>query len=406
MKAGYKHTDVGVIPDDWDVATIGDFNPFVTSGSRGWAEYYSNFGDPFIRITNMTRKRISLDQSSLRYVALPKDSAEGKRTKLQDDDILISITADIGICSYVDEALAKPAYINQHIALVRFENDEIHPKYVNYYLASDPVQRLFVAGSDTGAKAGMNLEGIRSIKFAKPDATEQKAIAGALSDVDGLIAGLEALIAKKRSLKTATMQQLLTGKTRLPGFGVGVGMKQTELGEIPADWDVAPLGKHLTIRHGKSQKDVISEDGEFPILATGGVIGRANRALYDKPSVLIGRKGTIDVPVYMDRPFWTVDTLFYSEISPASDPKFLFYKFGFINWYQYNEASGVPSLSSRTIEKINICSPSQKSEQEAISSVITDFDNDIAGVSGKLAKAKALKQGMMQELLTGRTRLI
>tara|TARA_R110002051_G_C8643095_1_gene486452 strand:+ start:762 stop:1103 length:342 start_codon:yes stop_codon:yes gene_type:complete len=105
-------------------------------------------------------------------------------------------------------------------------------------------------------------------------------------------------------------------------------------------------------------------------LATGGVIGRANRALYDKPSVLIGRKGTIDVPVFMDRPFWTVDTLFYSEISPASDPKFLFYKFGFIDWYQHNEASGVPSLSSRTIEKITICSPSLKSEQEAISSVI------------------------------------
>ena len=102
---GYKMTDVGVIPEDWEVATIGQFDPFVTSGSRGWAEFYAEFGDPFIRITNQTRKRIYLDLDELRFVRLPADSAEGKRTSLKNDDILISITADIGICSFVDDAL-------------------------------------------------------------------------------------------------------------------------------------------------------------------------------------------------------------------------------------------------------------------------------------------------------------
>ena len=98
--------------------------------------------------------------------------------------------------------------------------------------------------------------------------------------------------------------------------------KNTELGPIPHDWEVKKLGDVLKICHGKVQKDVVSVDGIYPILATGGQIGKASRALYDKPSVLIGRKGTIDQPQYMDTPFWTVDTLFYSVMKNNNDAKF------------------------------------------------------------------------------------
>jgi len=122
--------------------------------------------------------------------------------------------------------------------------------------------------------------------------------------------------------------------------------------------------------------------------------------------VLIGRKGTIDIPYYMDTPFWTVDTLFYSEVSDLADPKFLYYKFLFIDWYQYNEASGVPSLNAATIEKIAQAMPSTREEQKAISNILTDFDVGIDSIESRLVKTKAIKQGMMQELLTGRTRLI
>jgi len=235
---------------------------------------------------------------------------------------------------------------------------------------------------------------------------EQKAIAKALSDVDELIASLEKLIAKKRDIKTATMQQLLTGKKRLPGSGEGKGYKQTELGVIPEDWDVKPIGDLLRIRHGKSQKQVFDPNGDYPILATGGEIGRAREPLYSKPSVLIGRKGTIDIPCYMDTPFWTVDTLFYSEVSNNADAKFMYYKFLFIDWYQYNEASGVPSLNAATIEKIVQAVPNTKDEQSAISDLLTEFDTEINLLKVRLEKTKAIKQGMMQELLTGKTRLI
>jgi len=209
--------------------------------------------------------------------------------------------------------------------------------------------------------------------------------------MDALLGALDQLIAKKRDLKQAAMQQLLTGQTRLPGFH--------------GEWETKRLGDILKVRHGKSQHGITAPDGEYPILASGGEIGRTNSFIYDKPSVLIGRKGTIDSPQYVDSPFWTVDTLFFTEISTEADAKFVFYKFIMIRWRSYNEASGVPSLNAKTIENIEIEIPSH-AEQTAIAEMLTDMDAELAALAQRRAKTRALKQGMMQELLTGKTRLV
>jgi len=224
-----------------------------------------------------------------------------------------------------------------------------------------------------------------------PTKAEQEAIAEALSDTDALIESLVQLIAKKRHIKQGAMQELLTGKKRLPGFS--------------GEWEMKRIGDVLTIAHGKSQHAVEDRNGIYPILATGGQIGVANRFLYDKPSVLIGRKGTIDRPQYMEQPFWTVDTLFYSVIHKQNNAKFLFYRFCLIEWKKYNEASGVPSLNARTIESIEIKVPLED-EQTAIAAILSDMDAEIAALEEKLAKTRAIKQGMMHNLLTGRIRLL
>jgi type I restriction enzyme S subunit len=232
---------------------------------------------------------------------------------------------------------------------------------------------------------------VRQYPIVVPPLPEQRAIATVLSDTDALIESLDRLISKKRDVKQATMQQLLTGKTRLPGFS--------------GEWEVKQLGEVLTICHGKSQRDVEAIDGPYPILATGGQIGTASHSIYDRPSVLIGRKGTINKPQYMDTPFWTVDTLFYSEMKGSNNARFFFYLFCTIDWMQFNEASGVPSLNARTIENIEIDWPETR-EQTAIATVLSDLDAEIAALEARRDKTRALKQGMMQELLTGKTRLV
>lgn len=265
----------------------------------------------------------------------------------------------------------------------------------------------------SSGQTGVELSALKSYLIGLPCKKEQTAIANAISDVDALLTELEKLIAKKQAIKTATMQQLLTGKTRLPEFayykdgdkqGQPIGTKPSELGEIPEDWGVEAFGQVMCIRHGKDQKAIQVSDGFYPIFGTGGKIGTTNVPLYDKPSVMIGRKGTINKPRYADTPFWTVDTLFYSEISPRAEPKFLFYKFCMIDWMQYNEASGVPSLNASTIENVRVCFPST-GEQTAIAIILSDMDNEIQALQQRLQKTRQIKQGMMQELLTGRTRL-
>jgi type I restriction enzyme S subunit len=237
----------------------------------------------------------------------------------------------------------------------------------------------------------LNTGRIALIAVPFPKEIEQRAIAEALSDVDGLLGGLDRLITKKRDLKQAVMQQLLTGQTRLPGFH--------------GEWELKRLGDILKVRHGKSQHGITAPDGKYPILASGGEIGRTNAFIYDRPSVLIGRKGTIDSPQYVNSRFWTVDTLFFTEIGGEADAKFVFYKFTMIRWRSYNEASGVPSLNARTIENIEVTFP-RRPEQTAIAELLTEMDAELAGLEQRRKKTRALKQAMMQELLTGRTRLV
>ncbi|CEP99581.1 restriction endonuclease subunit S [Paraclostridium sordellii] len=169
--------------------------------------------------------------------------------------------------------------------------------------------------------------------------------------------------------------------------------------EFSGDWESKKIGQTLKIKHGKDQKKVQVENGIYPILATGGEIGRTNNSLYDKESVLIGRKGTIDRPMYMNTPFWTVDTLFYSEIKDGMYPKFIYYKFQNINWKKYCEASGVPSLSASTIEGIKYNIPS-KEEQEKIASFFSLIDDKISLQSDKVEALKDYKKGMMQKIFS------
>jgi len=228
------------------------------------------------------------------------------------------------------------------------------------------------------------------IRLRIPRLEEQSHIADALSDADASITALERLITKKQAIKQGMMQELLTGRTQLPGF--------------TRPWKTTRLGDVLAVRHGKSQRGIELPSGRFPILATGGQIGWTDTPLYNKPSVLIGRKGTIDRPQYQERPFWTIDTLFYTEIASSADPKFLYYVFLTIDWRSLNEASGVPSLSASRVESLSVELPGID-EQKAIRSVLDDAEEDLRMLNLRVNKARDVKQGMMQELLTGRTRL-
>ena len=173
--------------------------------------------------------------------------------------------------------------------------------------------------------------------------------------------------------------------------------------EFCGKWEEKTIGDILKIKHGKDQKGIEVENGKYPILGTGGVIGRTNTPICTWSCVLIGRKGTIDKPQYMDIPFWTVDTLFYSKSEKNNDPKYEFYLFQTINWMKYNEASGVPSLSAKTIQSIKVKVPSLP-EQTKIADFLSTVDDKIQNQQDKITHLENIKKGFMQKIFSRKIR--
>ncbi len=375
------------LPDRWKETSFGEACDMLTGfpfPSAGFSEQ----GVRLLRGSNV--KRGEVDWSDAITVFWPKVDGEIAKYSLRAGDLVIAMDGALVGRSFAALSEADvPSLLVQRVA--RLRGRSVVQSLLGQLVASQSFLDHVDSVKTHTAIPHISPVDIRQFAFRIPlDEAEQRAIAAALSDVDALLAKIDQLIAKKRDLKQAAMQKLLTGRRRLPGFA--------------GQWTRRTFGTVLTICHGKSQRDVESPDGPFPILATGGQIGTASAWIYDKPSVLIGRKGTIDRPQYMEAPFWTVDTLFYSAMKGAHCAKFFYYRFCLIDWSKYNEASGVPSLNARTIEAIEVDCPDPL-EQIAIAEVLSDMDAELAALEARREKTRQLKQGMMQALLTGRIRL-
>lgn len=406
-----------LIPDDWEVKSLGEIGePCMCK--RILKEQTSPTGDiPFYKIGTfggipdayISRELFEHYKEQYNY---PKKGT-----------LLLSAAGTIGRVVVFD---GKDSYF-QDSNIVWIDNDET--KVTNDFLFYC-YSRMQWKTEEGGIVSRLYNANLKSTSFIAPKSlAEQERIAKALSDVDALISTTEKLIQKKKNIKQGAMQNLLTGKKRLPGFGdkqtdlfvpngthtkevkdvspeqirLSAKMKQTELGEIPEDWEVKSLGEMLKIGHGKDYKNLKS--GNVPVYGTGGYMTSVNDFLYEGETVCIGRKGTIDKPQYHSGKIWTVDTLFYTYDFKSLNPKYLFYKFCLIDWLSMNEASGVPSLTAKNIEDIQITIPTEE-EQTAIANVLSSMDKEIETLNTKLEKYRNLKTAMMQQLLTGKIRLV
>ena len=173
--------------------------------------------------------------------------------------------------------------------------------------------------------------------------------------------------------------------------------------EFKGEWEEKKLGECLTLLYGKDWKDKSSTKKLYPVLGTGGVISYIDEFIYDKPCVLIGRKGSINNPVFIDKPFWTVDTQFYSKIHEGYSPKFLYYIFCTENWSKHDESTGVPSLSAKNVENTHKHIPSY-SEQQKIADFLSNVDSIITAETKILKTLQKKKKALMQKLFTQQLR--
>ena len=231
----------------------------------------------------------------------------------------------------------------------------------------------------------------RLIFPSHPPNPNKKTIAEALSDADALIESLEQLLAKKRRVKQGTMQELLTVQKRLPGFS--------------GEWKVKRLGDLAPLKRGFDLPNSRIRQGPYPVVYSNGVLNCHTDFQVKGPGVVTGRSGTIGVVTFVEQDFWPHNTSLWVISFKGNDPKFIFYLYTQIDFERFASGSGVPTLNRNDIHAHKLNIPIANAEQTAIAAVLSDMDAEISALEAKLAKARQVKQGMMQELLTGRIRL-
>lgn len=214
---------------------------------------------------------------------------------------------------------------------------------------------------------------------------EQQKIAGFLKQVDKRIKKLEKKKEKLEQYKKGIMQKLFSQQIRF---------KDEDGNDYPA-WEEKKFGEVLKVGSGKDYKHL--DKGNIPVYGSGGYMTSVNKYLYKGESACIGRKGTIDKPIFLNESFWTVDTLFYTHSFKDVLPYYIFLLFQRINWKKYNEASGVPSLSKTTIESIVNEFP-QIEEQQKIANFLSVIDKQIEKAVSQIDSSKTFKNGLLQKM--------
>ena len=415
LRAGYKQTAVGVIPEDWEVRPL-----FRVADIRGGIAKNANttISDPisvhYLRVANVQDGFLSLGEMS----KIELSRGDLGRFRVLPGDVLMNEGGDLdklgrGAIWHGD---FDPCVHQNHVFVVRCKAGLL-PEYLNIWTATPPARRFFlVAGKQTTNLASISKSSLGELPVAIPCLPEQRAIAAALSDVDALLAGLDRLIAKKRDLKQAAMQQLLTGQTRLPGF--------------QGEWVVKLLPDLADIRSGgtPSTNDAAAWDGDIAWctptditeLAGGKYLAKTARLItahglkqssaevIPAGSVVMTSRATIGECAINTIPMTTNQGFKNFVPFESVNAEFLYYllttqKAGFISLCG---GSTFLEIGKAQLRSYGVRVPSEKDEQTAIATVLSAMDAELSALEARRNKTRALKQAMMQELLTGKTRLV
>ena len=411
---GYKQTEVGVIPEHWDAKPLKDI--FVLKhGFAFSSDYFSKSGPILLTPGNFKLSGgLYFEERNTKHYCGQYSSD----MIFEQGDLLIVMTDLTPDCNL----LGKPAFVeskevilhNQRIGKVVLKDEKVDPVFLFYLLLSRPYLDKIKEQATGSTVRHTSNKSIYGACLAWPKPNEQQAIASTLSDIDNLLASLDRLIAKKRDLKQATMQQLLTGKKRLPGF--------------TDDWQTRSLGQLAHIQRGASPRPIDSpvwfdENSSIGWVRISDVTrsGMYLRETVQKLSPLGVQqsrpvaKGSLIMSICatVGRPIITeIDVCIHDGFVVLSDLKvkqlFMYYLLKWIesDWSKHGQTGSQMNLNTELINTTEASVPSCETEQAAIAQVLTDMDTELTTLQTRRAKTQALKQAMMQELLTGKTRLL
>lgn len=437
VPTGYKITEVGVIPEEWNCVVIGELITDLRGGAPFKPTDFTKDGVKVLPKGGVIRGGLLRILEKDQQFCSPSFASKYAKNRVNENYTIVVLRdlvpsgPSIGLMVKITNAenfiLAQGVYgflaKNESISafLIQYSNTNKYRRAAN---------EIMVGSTQVHITNGA----FKEIKIAIPsDEKEQTAIANALSDVDALISELEKLIAKKQAIKTATMQQLLTGRTRLPQFalredGTPKGTKSSELGEIPEDWEVMRLGHLAKFFKGSGlPKSELSESGKIKCIHYGQLFTtygpKIDRVISRTKNVgvVTSQENDVLMPTSDVTPngLATASCITETGITLGGDILIIrsdkqklngvFFSY-LVNVLrdqvmQLVTGSTVYHLYGSDMAKFEFAFPS-KEEQTAIATILSDMDEEIQSLEQRLGKTRQIKQGMMQELLTGKTRLI
>ncbi len=406
VRPGFTQTDIGAMPEGWEPVTTAEIVDPHAPICYGVVQVgqNTNGGVPIVAIKYV--KEIS--SAPLHRAALAVEQPYA-RSRVRGGDVLISIKGTIGRVGVVPTGFE--GNISRELARLR-PRDEYAAEYILQQLESHATQARISRAVVGTTRLEFSIATLRKFEIPVPSSlTEQRAIAAALSDVDALLGGLDRLIAKKRDLKSGVAQQLLTGHTRLPGFVRKNVLSGTVLGTLPQDWNLVKTRELAFITTGARNTQDRVADGKFPFFVRSATVERINTYSYDGEAVLTAGDGvgTGKVFHYISGKFDLHQRAYrISNFSSRLDGYYFYLHFSsrfYDRIMSMTAKSSVDSVRMEMIADMLVPLPTVK-EQRAIALVLREMDHEIAALEARRDKTRSLKQAMMQELLTGKSRLV
>ncbi|MDX4947835.1 restriction endonuclease subunit S [Providencia manganoxydans] len=407
IPVGYKQSDVGIIPEDWETKPLGELVE-IYSGDSPSKFVFSTEGTPYFKVEQLNNGSVYADSTPY-FIHSSKKVLAGS---------VIFPKRGASILSNKIRVLKHDSFMDTNLMALT-----CHHGLDELFLYNQLTYRGLDSVADTTSIPQINNKHISPYLVPLPRKAEQTAIANALSDVDALISELEKLIAKKQAIKTATMQQLLTGRTRLPQFalredGTPKGTKPSELGEIPVDWEVVTLGTASSFINGRAYSLHEWENSGTPVIRLQNLTGRGDEYYYSNlqlPEKQYCKYG--DLLFMWSATFGPViwrgpKAIYHYHIWKIAcevgySQSYLFYLLDDMTEKLKRSSSSGGTMLHVTKEKMESTKAAFPSyeEQTAIATILSDMDAEIQALEQRLGKTRQIKQGMMQELLTGKTRL-
>ena len=391
IETQFKHTEIGLIPHDWEVKKIGEIAEY-RRGSfpqpYGLPEWYGGVGAmPFVQVADVGED-FRLNPSTKQTISL---KGQEYSVYVPKNTVLVTLQGSIGRVAITQ----YDSYVDRTLAIFQNYNVPI----ANYYFAHQLSKRFAIEREKApgGIIKTITKEAFTEFPIPLPPTTaEQERIADALSKIDSLIVDLDELLEKKRAIKTGTMQQLLTGKKRLKGF--------------TGEWTTQSIGDVIgTIKRGQSLQSKDYKKGDVPVVAGGKqYAGYHNVANHIGNTITISGSGANAGYVALHTtPIFATDC---SVIDEKENFDLVFVYFTLLNKqndiYKLQSGGAQPHIYPKNIEEIVAAFPPTREEQNAIASILSAMDTEIASLEQKRDKYIAIKQGMMQQLLTGKIRLV